>query len=200
MLDEVPVRPELPLGPNGERFAWCSPLVEGYCVPRTFRIYLEVTELDCIAVLWFVSGWENSIVHERGLRSRYPLQQPAPRKTPTKAAMPWAELERIALAWAAVPVPLEIDGWKRMWTIGQVGSADSDLFGTAFDVVYPQLRLRRKPRVSERDAVRAARIHRGLPDDEPRKLSTVARELHVSEGTVKRRLKEYRKRHPDPLK
>ena len=74
----------------------------------------------------------------------------------------------------------------------------SDLFGEAFDVVYPQLKPRRRPRVSEQASVRATRIHRSLPDDERLKLREVAQRMHVSEGTAKRYLAEYRKRHPGP--
>jgi hypothetical protein len=180
---------------GGDRFAWCAPLVEGYCVPRSFRAHLEISDFDCVAGLAFSCGWENSVPYEHTVRSRDRFQRP-PRNA--HRDVPWAKLELIALAWAAVPLPFGLQGWKRRFTIGQIRSAEGDLFGEAFDVVYPQLKPRRRPRVSEQASVRATRIHRSLPDDERLKLREVAQRMHVSEGTAKRYLAEYRKRHPGP--
>jgi hypothetical protein len=187
--------PGLPPSSSGDRYVWCAPLVDGYCVPRTFRAYLEVSRYpDCAAILLFVSGWENSIVHEKTVRSRYPLVEPAPGTDD----MPWSELERIALAWAAVPLAPGLQNWKRQWTVGQIGSAEADPFGKAFDVVYPRLKPRRKARVSEKDCLRAARTHYGLLGGEPLNEIDTANRMHVSPGTVKRYLREWRLRHPGP--
>lgn len=174
LLDQFYWPPTDFLGPNGEQGFGSCPLIEGYCVPRSFRARLYIVELDYTPILEFsCCGWDERNVVERGIRARSLEEAPNPR-----GRLPWSEFERVALAWVATPADEPFE----------------EKFGQSFDVVYPRLRYTRSSRVDEATIRKAAAVFASLDEDERRRLLAVAGALHVSESTAKRYLAEARKR------
>lgn len=150
-------------------FAWSVPLenVAGYCIPRSFRARVTLDGLDYSAVMTFGYRWDRHVRLAACAVDRNPAN-PAP----TELRPAWSRLERVALAWAAVPVapgfelladphrkPLRV----KYLTIGQVEAGN---FGRAYEDVYPRLRDRREHRFGgrETDVRKAAMIWRRYTD------------------------------------